>query len=588
MARNMARTLPISHGSRSKLDYMVPNFGTLDNTNDPTGINDVDSPDTLNTVYDTIQSVATRQGYVKLLTTLASSFIGGMFPLYRSDGTKQLLYASGNQWFRYNNAGAGVALTGVPNTFTADQMWSTDEFQDSMYAGNGSDPLIAYNGTTITTANGAISPQFVKIHKNRVYCANKNSSILYFSDAGSPTSFPANNFIQINTNDGQNITGIDELGDSLIIFKDESVWLLTGEPLGAGNTTTIGNLQLRQANSDVGCSAFRTIKRVGQVLFFMHYTGIYYLQDYTVYPVTDGRLSKLFTSTYMNPGFLNKCWAVYSSQQNKYIMGFPSAVSTTPDMALVYDTQVKGFSLWDHIPGSVACVYKFTGNQQSIMMGDPNKGNIFQLFQGYADIAGYNGTATGGAVGTLTDSTAAWTTNQFADCRVLIGSPLGTTQTAIVLSNTATTLTFVTALPTAPVAGQPYSIGYYNSYWKTKWHDFEMTGYTKKYRFFNLFCDAANYNILFGYATDFATLGYQKQMNIGLGSKVWGQGGLVWGSSSGNWGTYTSEFAQANTGSNGRYIAFIFGNTLANQPWRALKYSASYKQKKMRANIVST
>lgn len=586
--KSQARSLPIMNGSRAKLDYQVPRFGTLDNTNDPTGIADIDSPDCLNVVYDTIQSVATRQGYSKLLTSAAPSFIGGMYPLYQSNGTKQLLYASGTLWYRYNNAGGGVALGGTPASFTADQMWDTDEFQDSMYAGNGTDPLIAYNGTTITVANAGISPQFVKVHKNRIYAANKNSSIVYFSDAGNPTSFPANNFIQINTNDGQNITGISELGDNLVIFKDESVWLLNGEPLGAGNTTTIGNLQLRQADSDVGCSAFRTIRKVGQVLFFMHYTGIYYLQNYSVQPVTDGRLNKLFSSSFMNPGFINKCWAIYSSQQNKYILGYPSAVSTTPDMALCFDTIVKGFSLWDHIPGSVAAVYKFTGNQQSVMMGDPNKGNIYQMFQGYADIAGYNGTATGGSVSTLVDSGAAWTVNAFADCRVLIGSPLGTTYIATVLSNTATTLTFTSAIPVAVTAGQPYSIGFYNSYWTTKWHDFEMTGYTKKYRFFNLFCDAANYNILFGYANDFANLTYQKPFNIGLGSKVWGQSGLVWGASSGNWGTYTSEFAQANVGSNGRYIKFIFGNTLANQPWRALKYSVSYKQKKMRANIVTT
>ncbi len=572
---------PQLNAPRRKLEDDVPYFGTLNTTDDPTALNEVDSPDTLNTVYDSIKAVGSRKGYTKLLTTKLSSFIGGIYSYYQSTGTKKLLYASNTNLYTYNNAGGSTTVVGTPTTFTANKQFDFDEFMDTVYGGNGTDPLIAYNGTNYSVANAAITPQFVKIHKNRTFCANANSSILYFSDAGNPTSFPANNYIQINTNDGQNITGIDELLDNLVITKDDSVWILTGDPLGAGNLTTIGNLQLRQATGTGGCSAFRTLQRVGTALFMMHYSGIYALQNYSL-TLLSGDLNTTF-KTGMNPGFIQLSWAVYNQPEKKYILGYPSSASTVPDQAIVYDNLVKGFTMWDHIPGGCAVNYRFSGLSDVIVMGDPSQGNIYELLQGTADIAGDNGTSTGGSITTLVDSTKSWTTNQFVDCRVMIGSNLGNYATAIVQSNTATTLTFTTTV-TSPGAGTPYSIGYYTSYWKTNIKDMAMTGYSKKYRFLNLFVDTEKYNILFGSSIDFAPLSFNKPFNLSSNSPIWGT--FVWGAFT--WGSSVSEFGQANIGGTGRYYQAMWGNNLANQPWRTMHYSVSYKLKKLRANVVTT
>lgn len=581
-----------SGAPRPKVDYEVNYFGTVDTTSDPSLMEDNNSPDTLNTVYDQMHAVGSRQGYIKLLTTKLPSFVGGMYPLYQSNGTRQLLYASKTNLYTYNNAGGSNAVNGTggtPLNFTADQQWSFDEYMDTVYGGDGIDGLIAYNGTSVSIANSAITPQYVAIKTNRVYCANKNSSTLYFSDAGNPTSFPVNNFIQINTNDGQNITGLKALNSNLVVFKDESVWILLGEPLGAGNTTTIGNLQLRQANSPVGCSAFRTIQLVDGLLYFAHYSGIYVLQNYSV-----GLVSPMLNYTFlnsMNPGYMNKMYAVYNALRKKYILGYPSSTSTVPDRAIVWDTLVKQYSLWDHIPGGCMVNFKFSGTQEQVLMGDPSIGNIYEMFQGYADIAGYTNIAagcTGGSTTTLVDSNASWTTNEFVDCRVMIGNNLGSYQVATVQSNTATTLTFTSSI-TAPAAGTPYSIGYYTSYWKTKIHDFGATGYTKAFRYFNLFCDAEQYNIYIGNAIDYAPLAFQKSFNLSTNPLDWDQAGINWDTAGLIWDSnQASVFGQANIGGAGRHIQTIIGNNLANQPWRAIKYSYQYKLKKERTNIVSS
>lgn len=573
-----------------KLDWEVPFFGSVDTTSDPSssapdGMPEENSPLTLNTVFDIVQSVQSRKGYLKLLTTALTNFIGGMFAFYQSTGTKQLVYASGNQLYKYNNAGGSTALTGTPATFTSNQQWWFDELLDNTYGGNGVDSFMVYNGSGYSVANSSITPQFGKIHKNRVYCANRNSSTLYFSDSGSPTSFPVNNFIAINTNDGQNITGIDDILDNLVIFKDDSVWILTGEPLGAGNTTTIGNLQLRQANSPVGCSAFRTICKVEQTLFFMHHSGLYALQNYSAVPISQG-LQNTF-QTGMNSAFISLSWAVYNPLERKYIVGYPSSAAVTPDSAIVYDLQSLQYSLWDHIPGGCAVNFRFSGLTDTVVLGDPNKGNIYELFQGYADIYGDNGTATGADATHLSDSTKTWTASALIDARVRIVSGTAAGSEAIITANTSTQITVGSWSNGTPDTTSVYTIGWYDSYWITKNFDFGMTGYTKKYRFFNLFIDSALYPIRFGYSIDFQPLAYQKPFNLSSGSLIWDPS-LTWGIATGNWGSYSSQFGQANIGGNGRYIQVKFGNNLANQPWRAIKYSISYKLKKARPNIVTT
>lgn len=578
---NLSR--PQRNAPRRKLDYEVPYFGGVDTTTDPSLMNEVMSPYALNIVYDTTQAVMSRKGYNKLLTTALTNPIRGMFAFYQSNGTKQLLYGSGSNLYKYDNAGGSTVLTGAPATFTANQQWDFDELLDNTYAANGTDPLIVYNGTSYSIANAAITAQYIKVHKNRIYAANKNSSTLYFSDAGSPSSFPVNNFIQINTNDGQNITGIDDILDNLVIFKEESVWILTGEPLGAGNTTTIGNLQLRQANSPVGCSAFRTICKVDQTLVFMHHSGIYALQNYSVVIISPDLQDTFMTG--MNPGFIQLSWAVYNSLERKYILGYPSAASTTPDSAIMYDLTSKQYALWDHIIGGCAVNYRFSGLLDTIVMGDPTKGNIFDLLQGNADIYGDNGTATGGTTTTLVDSTKTWVVNALVDARFRIVAGTGAGQIAIITANTATSITFAT-ISTAPTAGSTYTIGYFTSLWTTKNFDFQMTGYTKKYRFFNLFIDSQLYPIKFGYCFDFQPLTFQKALNITSGSAIWNPA-LTW-SPSISWGSYSSQFAQANIGGTGRYVQAMFGNDIANQPWRVIKYSISYKLKKERPNIVTT
>ena len=69
-----------------------------------------------------------------------------------------------------------------------------------------------------------------------------------------------------------------------------------------------------------------------------------------------------------------------------------------------------------------------------------------------------NGTATGATTTTLVDASKAWTVNQWAGKNVDLLAGIGAPQTALIVSNTANTLTIAVAWTTTPLSGTTYDI----------------------------------------------------------------------------------------------------------------------------------
>lgn len=574
-----------ANSPKQRLDFELLEFLGLNNMDDPSSIDDPMSPDTLNTTLEEKGAVKSRMGYTQLLTTNLANATGGGYPFYTSSGAPQLIFASGLNLYMYNNAG-GETLIGGP--YANSGPWYFDEYGNDLYCANGTDALQQYNGSGITGLSGiSPAPLFIKIHKNRLWYCPPNSSTIYFSNAGDPTTFPANNYIAVNTNDGQNITGFAVLLDNLIVFKNDSIWIVTGEPLGAGSNTVIGNLQLRQANSDVGCISQRTILEVENILLFAAVSGLYVFQNNQ-----SKLISQVVNNTFledMNPTVQYKMYAVYSPVEKKYILGYADNTTTVPNKALVYDLLVKQFTVWDHIPGAWGIIFNFTPQGQ-VIIGDPTMGNLYQHFSGYADIAGYNGIVYSATPTTLTDPNAAWTTNEFYNARVQVGLGTSNVTSGVVISNTATTLTVASWSSGNPTAGLAYSIGGYNSYWKTKIFDFGNPEYTKRYKYWNIFADSENnYNLQVGATLDFAPLSYNlPPVNLGTGTTYWDEVGVYWDEAGISWDSATSLYERPGLPGTGRFIQLMFGNFNGNQPWRVFGQSITYKVKKARPSTNGT
>ncbi len=576
------KSKPQKAALKQKLVYSLNEFDGVNTTDDPVSVAPAQSPDTLNTVLDSIGALLPRQGYTKLLTTKLSAQTLGGFAYYRSTGVKQLVYAEGLNWYAYNNVGGSTQLNIA--SFNPSTPLDFDMYNDVMYGVDGND-FIQYNGSTCGIVGGIsgvfTQPTNIKVHKNRGWIAQ--GSTIYFSNAGDMTTWPANNYLQVNTNDGQNITGLGVLNDALVVFKSDSVWYIKGEPLGAGTNTTIGNLSLVQVNSSVGCVAFRTIRNVESIILFMARDGIYALQNNTVQLVSDP-INGTFQND-MNNSAQSLAWGVYNANEKKYLVGYASAASATPNKAICYDLILKRFLIWDDFPGSWACNFRF--NQiDSTVMGDANQGNIYELFQGYADIAGYNGTVTGSSSTTLVDSTAAWATNQFVDAKVYVGLGTALVYSGVITANSATTLTVSSWTNGTPPTLLNYSIGAYNAYWKSKVFDFDDPAMRKRYKYYNVFADTEGpYFLQNGVSIDFGVLSYNlPPISLASGGVTWDEAGITWDESGIFWDVAATVYAQQGLPGQGHFIQVIFGSFNSNQPWRVFEHSFTYKLKRESPN----
>lgn len=585
---------------RGKKQFEVKGWTGLNMSKDSALIADTDLADCLNVCYDTPGDVEKRKGTKKLLLTSVGGGITGLHPFYSSkNGLKQLLFANDTataaEQRRYDNAG-GSALHST-YAFTKGGKWSYATARGVTYAVNGRDGLFKYTGSgNYVLVSNQFKFEQIVFYKNRLFGFEPNTSWLRFSDADNAESFPIQNIQEINTEDGSNVTGIDSDEGRITVHKDGeygSIWMITGEPIGAGDKTQLGNLQLDRANSEVGTCSWRTIATISQgVQVFGAVNGIYILQNGSTQPIHQD-IEPLFRER-MNLQYMHTCWGVYNRTEKKYLLGYPSKGSTYSDSVIMLDlanpTEAK-YALWDNMPGSCAVNFRFTEGRDTTLIGHPTLGYIYEAFTGYHDLASANGFATSATATTLSDTTKAWTVDELKDANVRILVGRGRGQVFRVLSNTATQLTIDGTWPVTPDTTSEYTVGGYRSYGDTKVYNQEQGGFYKKYKHTDIFTTSeSSYPLEVDVSYDHHPLGdYSAGVSLDDGSLKWGQIDpetgvrMKWGKAGYKWGGARKLHRRIDLGGEqARTIQYRFGNDRADQPWRLSTIVTVFAYKKNR------
>lgn len=112
-------------------------------------------------------------------------------------------------------------------------------------------------------------PSDIVSHLSRCYAIGHptNRNHIYFSDYGRYTTWPSDKFIYISSQRGDWFVRILSLGESLLMFRQNSIWQLSG--------TSFYQYQIREIVSGVGLTAPRTLVRSNYGIFFAHKTGVY-------------------------------------------------------------------------------------------------------------------------------------------------------------------------------------------------------------------------------------------------------------------------------------------------------------------------
>lgn len=223
-------------------------------------LGDGESPDLLNVDLDTRGGVAMRRAVAPINTSSAplTSPIHSLFTFAKTDGTEQVLVGSG----AYTYYSTGSNFTSIGTTWTVSTRQRAAAFRDALYIQNGTDAPRKWTGSAVSnltqTFNDNIaSPndgdmpiaKTITVWQGYVWVGNtyesatRYGSRLRFSHPNRGEDWRTDDYIDIDVgHDGDQITALVPLSDRLLVFKNQSIHMVTGSDPDTFAVTFVANV----------------------------------------------------------------------------------------------------------------------------------------------------------------------------------------------------------------------------------------------------------------------------------------------------------------------------------------------------------
>lgn len=358
------------------VEKVFSGFAGLNNKYSNEEISDNESPDCLNVDFDQRGAITKRKGFT-LTKNFGTTQINSIIPFYKTDGTRVFIVAYGTSLIQYNPS--TQTTTTITTTLTGNGLRFTgaiDTVHNVLYLlnGNTADGLMSWDGTTFTKAiANAPNGKYIEFYKNRMYiCGDPaNPNRLYMSDLGTPTSWPALNFIDIDDGLG-GITGMKQLGDSQIIFKEMGVFILKGD--GPSNYVVVTTF-----SGQHGSVSHYSIVRIPNGLMYLSRDGVYLFDGKHFNLMSDKIQGSVYAWNQQYTG-----GAVAFEYDHKYMISVPEGVGqTTNNRTYVYSYLYKYWTRFD-IPMQANCIFTSSTVLPTPYFSD-TAGNVMQAFTGDND-----------------------------------------------------------------------------------------------------------------------------------------------------------------------------------------------------------
>ena len=270
-----------------------------------------------------------------------------------------------------------TALNGV--TWTSGGYFTFAVLEDLCTICNGIDAPAQYDGTTLSLLGGSppTGASYQSVHQNRLWLghSSSNPSRVYFSDALNQGSWPALNFIDVSPQDGDEITAIMEFSSVIVVFKQHSVYVITGD--------SVDNFALTRIHVGVGCVAPASVTIVEmaakQFLAWVSDVGVYF-SDLNSPTLATRRLQPTWDG--LNGHKLDVAAAGFF--QDEFWVSLPSGQQIANDTVLMMDTLRD---CWDERTswGFSGYVVFREGGKEKFLAADASVGQVYE-FSGYNDL----------------------------------------------------------------------------------------------------------------------------------------------------------------------------------------------------------
>jgi hypothetical protein len=302
--------------------------------------------DLLNVLGTSHGAVRKREGSVTLATT-AAPFLS-LLPV-EVTATRYLIGQGGTAFHKIDEAGAVTTITGATVPTTGER-WAHIQAQPitgqgPVYMCNGVDTPQQWTGSgnlaDWTAAAGTLpNGRYMKTINNRTWVAGMTSyttvsdpgSALVFSEIGDPRTWPAQNIVLFDPNDGDKITGLGTVGPYLLVFKRRKVFVVYDLDTGAN----------RRISDNTGCCAPRSIVETpGGTYFLSLDRGVFTTNGSTVTLVSD-----VIRDTVASILPARREFSAGAFHENHYYLSVSRTNAFGPDTTLDFDTTLN--SWWMH------------------------------------------------------------------------------------------------------------------------------------------------------------------------------------------------------------------------------------------------
>lgn len=353
-------------------------------------------------IYQLLQNVVTdqsriakRQGTVAQGASLGAFAILGLSAYEPISGTKYIIACrngtSNSQLYKYTGTGNFVAIGSANLTLLAPMNFV--QAGNVLYGFNGTDAVSVDSALTVTK-NPATVPlgKVAEWFHNYLFVANVSGfpNRIYWSDLGNPTNFTvATNFVDINANDGDQITGLVVFNDELYVFKNKTIWAITGF---SGSTFSASTASGQNVNSKIfgyGTPSQQSIVVTGKDMYYLSFLGgIPHFRSFkqTTFSTTleSGIVSWDIENTMagLNVSQLSLCAGIYDGKYIRWAV--PNGGSANNNLVLVFEPNkimksklaiMRSWVKWTGITPSQYTVSSISGSNQ-IYFGDATTGGF--------------------------------------------------------------------------------------------------------------------------------------------------------------------------------------------------------------------
>jgi hypothetical protein len=383
----------------------------LNNLVSDTLINDAEASDLNNISFVESGCIAKSAGIQSVGTGLSNN-PKGMGVFYTVAGNKYLLTVDGTS-LKYLNGSTWTAISGA--SFTSGKEVNFTQCDNNLYIWNGQEAgaqldssLALTRPTTTISASFSIWYQGFQIasgvatQPNRIYVSDNTTNPGDFTNTNptgtglysvydgtthpGATTFAGSgaNYIDINTGDGDKITGLAKYQGVVIIFKERSVYQLSLSATGVPTIT-----QVTQAT---GAVSHKSIDNVENDVFYLSRKGYYVLGNEPNYLNTirsnelSNRVNPIIQT--INPAQAQNAASIFS--EFKFYSSFATGGNDYNNQTLIYDRRYLAWSKVDYMTANAWTEFIDTSGNRHLYFADDNSAKVYEVIEGnYSN----NGTA---------------------------------------------------------------------------------------------------------------------------------------------------------------------------------------------------